>query len=207
MMLEELPKLGIGAVAFDHPAHGESAVDGGFLRIANCLDDLAAVEARARTLAPDTEIVYFASSFGAYVTLIYLAGRKEGECRAFLRSAAVSMPRLFNQRLTIEQIACLETAGEFTLEKEEYGYIRDLKITRGFLDDLGSYDVFSLWRDGFAKLQMIHGESDQTIPIGDARAFAERFHVPLIVIPDGDHQLSFPGTPEQVLKLAAGFLT
>jgi hypothetical protein len=29
--------------------------------------------------------------------------------------------------------------------------------------------------------------------------------VPLTVVPDGDHRLSVPGAPEQVLKLATAF--
>ena len=206
MLLEALPPLGIGVIAFDHPAHGESPVDGEFLRVSNSLADLAAVEARARVLAPEAEIVYFASSFGAYIALIYLAATESDKRRrAFLRCAAVSMPCVFTGRLTEEYKAGLAAAGEFTLDKEEYGYIRDLKITRGFLDDLEQNDVFALWREDFAELRMIHGESDQTVPLGDAQSFAKMFGVPLTVIPNGDHQLSVPGAPEQVLKLATEF--
>jgi len=204
MMLEELPLLGVGAISFDLPAHGESEVDGEFLRLENCLADLAAVENLARNLAPEAEIVYFASSFGAYITLLYLAGRKNGGGRAFLRSAAVSMPRLHTW-LSPAQKAELETAGEIILKASEYEYSRDLKVTQGFFDDLDKSDVFKLWREGFAEICMIHGDKDETIPIGDARSFAERFDVPLIVVPGGDHRLSTPGAPEQVLKTAAEF--
>jgi pimeloyl-ACP methyl ester carboxylesterase len=205
MMLEELPPLGIGAIAFDLPAHGDSGVDGEFLRLDNCLMDLADVEAFAHILAPEAEIVYFASSFGAYVTLIYLAGGKQIGRRAFLRSAAVSMPRIINQEITPEQKLCLETKGEVLLDKEKYGHARQLKITQMFLDDLKHHDVFSLWHDSFAELCMIHGESDQTTPLSDTQAFSKMFHVPLILIPDGDHQLSVSGAPEKVLKQAAKF--
>jgi len=205
ILLEEFPPLGIGVMAFDLPAHGESGVDGEFLRLTNCTADLAAAEALARTLAPEAEIVYFGSSFGAYITLIYLAGNKQGKHRAFLRSAAVSMPRLSTQFMTSEQMACLETTGEILLHAEEYGYTRNLKLTQGFFDDLKCHDVFSLWREGLAELRMIHGESDETVPLSDAKSFAEMFNVPLTVVPNGDHQLSVPGAPEKVLKLASEF--
>ena len=205
MMLDKLPLSGIGAIAFDLPAHGESKVEGEFLRIDNCLDDFAAVEARAGVLAPKAEIVYFASSFGAYITLIYLAGREPGKRRAFLRSAAVSMPLFIGRRLTPEQRVCLESAGELVIHKEQYGYFRDLKITKGYCDDLGSHDVFAIWREGLAELRMIHGEADDKIPLADALSFAERFHVPLTVVPGGDHQLSIPGAPELVVKHATEF--
>ena len=207
MMLVELPNLGIGAIAFDLPAHGESPVNGEFLRLSNCVEDLAQAEAYARSLSPEAEIVYFASSFGAYITLTYLATRKCGKPRAFLRAAAVSMPRVIAGRLTPEQRECLKTAGELILDKVEYGYIRDIKLTQGFFDDLERNDVFAVWREGFAELRMIHGESDETIPLCDAQSFAEKFNVPLIVVPDGNHQLSIPGAPEQVLKHAAEFFS
>ena len=205
MMLEELPRLGIGALAFDFPAHGESGVGGEFLRLENCLADMAAAEALARGLVPEAEIVYFASSFGAYITLLYLTEKKAGKRRAFLRSAAVSMPRIFFERMTPEQRARLETAGEVILDKTEYGYARDLKITKGFLDDLRRNDVFTIWQESFAELRMIHGEADRTVPLSDAKSFSGMFHTPLFVVPDGDHQLSVPGAPDQVLKLAAEF--
>jgi len=204
-LLEELPLHGIGAIAFDHPAHGESAVDGAFLRINNSLMDLSDTEDRARNLAPGAEIVYFASSFGAYIALIYLAGKKLGKRRAFLRAAAVSMPRFVERRLTPEQKAMLEKEGEIILDKEEYGYIRDLKVVQGFFDDLASHDVFEIWRKGLADLHMVHGDADITVPLGDVRDFSDKFNVPLTVIPNGDHQLSIPGAPEQVLKHAVEF--
>ena len=39
MVLENLPKVGIGAIAFDFPAHGASLVDGDTLSVANCIAD------------------------------------------------------------------------------------------------------------------------------------------------------------------------
>lgn len=204
MMLRELPLLGLGALAFDFPAHGESAVDGDYLRMYNCLNDLAIAEQRARALAPEAEIVYFASSFGAYTTLIYLAAQERSGRRAFLRSAAVTMPKLI-RRLTAEQAARLAADGYITASAEEYGYVRSLKLTQGFFGDLDSHDVFELWRKDAAELRMIHGELDTTVPLPDAQSFAEKFGAPITIVPGGDHRLSIPGAPEQVLKLAAEF--
>jgi len=214
MLLKELPLRDIGAIALDLPAHGESPVQGEFLRLSNCIADIEATEARARELAPEAEIVYFASSFGAYSTLLYLAGKEQttklrgagrNVPRAFLRSAAVSMPRLFFGRLTPERKAQLETVGEFTIRKEEYSYTRNMKITQGFFDDLAGNDVFDIWREGIADLRMIHGQYDDAITLSDATSFAEKFKAPLTVVENGDHQLSVPGAAELVLELALEF--
>ena len=205
MMFEGLQPLGLGVISFDFPAHGDSEVDGEFLRVANCLADMEAAESLARELAQEAEIVYFASSFGAYITLIHLAEKKQRRYRAFLRSAAVSMPSLFDRFMPPEMKAHLETTGELFFDKDIYDYDRDLKLTQGFFDDLKGHDVFTIWQKGLAELHMVHGEADETIPLSDAQSFANMFQVPLTVVPNGDHRLSTPGAPEQVLKLAAEF--
>jgi len=203
MMLEELPKAGIGAIAFDLPAHGESEADGEFLRLENCVMDLESAETLARALAPNAKIVYFGSSFGAYITLLYLAKRRQDNSRAFLRAAAVSMPRIIDQNLTPEKRTILEKTGELIVNED--GYIRPLKLTQGFFDDLKCHDVFSLWQAGMAELMMVHGDTDDVVPFSDVQSFSEMFNVPLVVIPGGDHQLSTPGAPARVLNLAAEF--
>lgn len=52
LLAGELPRHGIGTLALDLPAHGDSPVDGDALSIRHCLDDLARAEARALELAP-----------------------------------------------------------------------------------------------------------------------------------------------------------
>lgn len=69
LLAGELPRHGIGTLALDLPAHGDSPVDGDALSIRHCLDDLARAEARALELAPGARVVYFSSSFGAYLKL------------------------------------------------------------------------------------------------------------------------------------------
>ena len=63
MMLEELPKAGIGAIAFDMPGHGDNPVPREDLRVSGCMLALEAIEELAGELAPQAEISYFGSSF------------------------------------------------------------------------------------------------------------------------------------------------
>ncbi len=203
MLAAALPPLGLGTLAFDFPAHGDSPVDGDMLSVGHCLDDLSAAEARARALCPGAEIVYFASSFGAYLNLIYLATRPHAGDKAFLRSAAVEMPLLFRQR-TPEEQAPLAARG---YEMLDLGYARPIKVTQAFVDDLDAHDVFRLYRAGAARVAMVHGDRDETAPVEAAVRFADRFGAALTIIPGGDHRLSIPGAPERVLALAAAFFT
>ncbi len=47
---------------------------------------------------------------------------------------------------------------------EEYGYVRPLKLTCGFFEDLDRHDLFPLWRPEEAEVRMVHVELDETIP-------------------------------------------
>ena len=65
-MTKGLKAAGFGVYGFDFPAHGDSPVDGDGLTIQRCIESYGAAEQRALELAPEAEIFYFGSSFGAY---------------------------------------------------------------------------------------------------------------------------------------------
>lgn len=204
-LAKELPKHGIGTYSFDFPAHGESPVDGEMLRIENCLNDLAVIEEHVHKQLPNAEIVYFSSSFGAYINLIYLATRKHLGRKAFLRCAAVNMPEIFMNRLTPEDYALFEKQGYATRDDEKYDH--PLKIVRGFLTDLETHDVFELYQPGTVELAMIHGTKDETVDIVEARKFARYSGAKLTEVEGADHRFLIPeGGMEQVLKTAVQFI-
>lgn len=200
---EEMPKHGMGVFSFDFPAHGESPAGQEGLRVPNCLEDLAAVEAEVQRRAPGAEIAYFGSSFGAYLTLLYLASYPHKGRRAFLRSSAVTMPRLVNRWVDHRARADLARQGYFV---PDHDYVREMRITPAFLADLERYDVFQRYRRGMAQLFMIHGGRDSVAPPEDARRFAECSGAAFYLVPDGEHNLMGEGELETVLRCAEGFL-
>lgn len=180
MMLEELPKVGIGAISFDMPGHGENPVPRSELRVGGCLVALEAIEELVGELAPQAEIAYFGSSFGAYIVLNALALRPELERKAFLRSAAINMPYLDFEEYE-------EAPPEFITEMQE------------------AFDL--MWNFGHSKsvFKMIHGTLDEDIAYRVAEFFSQKFGIELITIENGDHRLSGEGMPERVLKEATEF--
>ncbi|AET68740.1 hypothetical protein Desor_3236 [Desulfosporosinus orientis DSM 765] len=197
-----LPEYGIGTYSFDFPAHGESPVDGKELRIGNCLNDLAAVEAHVRKLRPNTEIAYFSSSFGAYINLVYLATRRHEGKKSFLRCAAVDMPGLFRKEISQEKYSQLRKQGYIFLD---LGFVQPLKITREFDDDLQANDLFKLCRPDMGEIAMIHGDADETASVVDARRFATLFGARLTEIKGADHRIMIPGGRKQVIDAAVYF--
>lgn len=180
MMLEELPKAGIGAIAFDMPGHGDNPVPREDLRVSGCMLALEAIEELVGELAPQAEISYFGSSFGAYIVLNALALRPELERKAFLRSAAINMPYLDFDEYE-------EVPAEFITEMQE------------------AFDL--MWNFGHSKssFKMIHGTLDEDIAYRVAEFFSQKFGIELITIENGDHRLSGEGMPERVLKEALDF--
>lgn len=202
MLMNELPVHGIGVMAFDFPAHGESPVDGEFLTVENCIDDLMDVEQLVRNQNPGVEVVYFGSSFGAYITLNYIFGCRIRGARAFLRSAAVNMPELFRNP-TQEEKQFLEKNGYVILD---YDNGRPLKVTEEFISDLQEHDLFERFKKYGADIRMIHGSGDETIDYARAKEFAEMHDIEMTTVDNGDHRLSIPGAPEKVLSEMLEFL-
>lgn len=202
MLEEHLPQKGMGTFAIDFPAHGESPADGASLTLENCLSDMSAAEQEVKRLAPGAEIGYFGSSFGAYMTLLYLAAGKGTGKRAFLRSAAVEMPDILRSRAG--------EAGKQLLEQQGYlmadeGYVRPLKLVQELFDELDENNVFDKYKKGIARLRMVHGTKDEEASFEAAERFARMAGAEFTAVEGGDHQLSRPGMPERVLELAQGF--
>ena len=197
-----LPERGIGVWSFDFPAHGDSPMGQEGLRVPFCMDDLETVEAWIRAKSPQVEVCYFASSFGAYITLLSLSRAPRNRPRAFLRSAAVTMPQLVARWLTPRAKKDLERRGYFV---PDYAYVREMRITPAFLRDLWEYDLFSRYTPELASLFMVHGALDEVVAVKDARRFAETFGAQLRIFPQGEHPLMGNGELEAVLAWAADF--
>lgn len=202
MVAAALPPLGMGVVRFDFPAHGDSPVWQEGLRVPFCIDDLETVEQAIWAQAPQTKICYFASSFGAYITLLRLARDPRPDARAFLRAAAVTMPDLVDSWLDDRARADLDRQGYFV---PDYDYVREMRVTRDFLQDLAQGNVFAQWRQDLAQLAMVHGTLDAVVPVAGPRRFAQTFGAALTELPQGEHPLMGEGEAQQVLDLAKAF--
>lgn len=153
--------------------------------------------------------MYFSSSFGAYINLLYLSdgdkwepgnpNLEKAKPKSFLRAAAVNMPGIFRSRETPELLDLLDSQGYFLLED---GYFRPLKITEKFCQELYANDVFDKYEKGMAELVMIHGDEDESASYDDAVAFAEMAGARLITVKGGQHRLMDEGQMELVLDKA-----
>ena len=210
VLRRRLPPAGYGMIGFDLPGHGTEESLRETLRIEGCINSLAAVERYASEHFPGLEIFYFASSFGAFITALYVSTRPHLGRRAFFRSAAVNMPSLFVKEhpgeADLRMLDELREKGWFETNADLYAPVR---ITREMYHDFETTDLFRLFdpdRFGPCRIRMAHGAEDTVIDPNAASAFARQFHIPLTMFEDEGHSLSdHAGTPDRVVDLALAF--
>ncbi len=215
-MAERLKKEGISSIRFDFPAHGESECEGEDFLISNCLDDLEEIETIAGKKFPGAKLFYFASSFGAFINLIYLSTRKHRGVKSFLRCAAVDMPGIMHNWIDGEYLEKLKEDGYLMFDE---GYARPLKVTEAFYDELDRINLFELrqsdiqsggadseaFPSGGTVIRMIHGTEDETAPYEDAVRFAQTYSIPVISVKGADHRFTTEGAMDIVRDAACEF--
>lgn len=190
---------GVGLIAFDWPAHGDSPVDGQALRVQNCLDDLDTVCAYARQAGDNPTLYAFATSFGGYLAMLYHHAHPTTFARLVLRSPALQMPRLLPDLLVQAQR---------TPEGWITGFERELLVTEELAADLRANRLDDLYRQEAIQgdILVIHGDADDVVPLADSMAFCRTHGLPLAQVAGADHRYKKPGELEQVIDLAAAFL-
>ena len=207
LLLRRLPAAGIGVIGIDLPCHGVEESYKEELRIEACKDSVAAAERYVAERYPDADICYFASSFGAYITALYISTRPHKGRTTFFRSAAVNMPSLFiKDDLTEEEKELFRELDEKGYFWQGFGLGQPVKVTKGFIDDLSKTDlpsVFSPDKFGPHRIAMAHGAEDDVIDPAAAAKFAEQFHIKETVFEGEGHSLcNDPHTPDRVADLA-----
>ena len=209
LLLDMLPASGLGVITFDFPGHGNEEAKQETLRIKNCLAYLKCVENYVSMEHPGTDILYFGSSFGAYITLLHICDGDFVGRKAFFRSAAVNMHELFDENLADDDFKDELARNGYVMLDEDYP--NPVKIPAAFFKDLKGNDLFHVFSPEKAAslpIRMVHGEKDETIDLEKAREFSEKFGIPVRVFAGEDHTLStHKETPLQVAEDAVRFYT
>ena len=194
-------ECGIGAIRFDLPGHGDNHLS---LSLPNCLDTIAAVETYLHQKVPQANIVYFSSSFGAYLNLLYCSTRPHLGHRSLLRCAAVNMPTLLRTSLSRLDRDMLQLTGGIRLQLD--GANNTVVLTRHFLEELDHHDIFSIFSPAPAdQFHMIHGVMDRVVSFAAIQDFSQKFRLPLTIMPNAGHRFDNPGEMDRLLDTAIAF--
>lgn len=199
MLGERLTERGYAVVCFDFPAHGKSGADDKMLTVENCVNDAVCVSADAENKYGS--ISFFATSFGAFVLTNMLKKPYFKGVKAVFRSPAVKMAETFLFPVCNLTYVELKSVGEV-----ECGFERKMSLGYDFYLDLKSNDITNAVFDN--DVLMIYGDCDDVVRPDDMTAFAEkRDNVQVKIIRGADHRFKGNGQLEEVISLAADFLS
>lgn len=190
----------IGIVTFDLPCHGEDVKKK--LSLSDCLAYLEHVVAHLRENYPCEALYAYATSFGAYLTLMYLAQNGNPFRKIALRCPAVNMYQLLTEKImTSQELALLEKGKAVPV-----GFDRRVPVTREFLEALRCNDLQSLdFLDYAEDILLIQGNEDEIVPYDTVWNFSQEQLIDLVAVPGADHRFRANGTMEQAIKAILAF--
>lgn len=210
LMRKRMPPEGIGVVSYDQPGHGEAEARQEWIRIESCKDSLQTVENYIHEQYPEAEILYFGSSYGAYLTGLYIGSRPHLGHKFFMRSAAVNMPWLLlgapGSEPDEQAIALLKKQGYL---QPNLGVGNPVKVPLGMFEDLKENDLFEKFNPdafGHTSCRMVHGSEDPVIDPRMAEKFSEKFSIPITFMEGEGHSINLkPEDPDKVMDQALEF--
>lgn len=197
-LANELDKEKIGVICFDLPGHGESEVNADMLSIQNCIQDINAIEEYIIKTYGNIPVSIFATSFGAYLTLINMAKNSKKYKHVILRSPAIKMAEIYKDSLLRENEEKYKERGYTKL-----GFEREMLVPYKFLEELEANDLFKIYQDiTIPKINIVQGDKDDIAPIDDTKEFVEKSNgnAQLYIIPGADHRMKKPGELEKAIE-------
>ena len=189
----------VGLITFNWPCHGDD------VKKKLCLDDCMAYLDLVVSYARDTlgaELYCNATSFGGYLTLLYLTRRGNPFRKIVLRCPAVPMHEVLTNAIVDEKSLEALSKGREAL----VGFDRKVPVSPAFLEELEANDVregdFLDWAED---ILILHGTDDEIVPFGGAAAFSEEKLIDLIPVEGADHRFRHPGTMETAMKETVNF--
>ena len=193
---EEMFFYRTATITFDFPGHGDSAIPGRDLTLWGCLESLLAVADYARELFPHVEkFGIFASSFGAYVSLLAMDDlvEKLGRPKIVLRAPAVRMNKTFLKVARIDEAALLKKG------RAVCGYERKMEIPYSFYEDLVKNNCVA---DYDMPMMILKAELDDLVEAEDVEFFRLlNGKSCLVTIPGAGHRFDHDGELDMIVDL------
>lgn len=198
---KSLEKKGFATVSFNFIGHGDSEVNPEELRMENVLDDIEDVVSWIVQKYPKFTLDLFATSFGAYSALLYLAKREDVFRHVILRAPAVNMDRIM-EKLKEVKIDNLKPGDKVYFKKSTNTF-----LSYDFLADLKENNVFELYKDKKRDLFIIYGGEDSLVPAIQVKKFIKMVGAAGYAMPTSSHLLQSVEEKDLLVSLVNYLLT
>ena len=202
-LAETIYPKNIGLICFDFPGHGKSEVGADKLTISNCINDIDSIETYLKNrFGNEIEINIFATSFGAYITLLKIFTNKTRYNKIILRAPAIKMDEIFEKSLLRDSLDTFKKQKVTTL-----GFERKMVISYNFYEDLKNNKILNKYNNN-QHILIIQGTDDDVAPIKDTKEFLslDPENIELYEIIGADHRMKKKGELEKVIKKADSYL-
>lgn len=181
-------------ITFNFPCHGDDVKKKLLLQDCVTYIDLVVGYASANFTS---EIYAYTTSFGSYLTLLYLTQHGNPFRKILLRSPALNLYDSFVKNiLTEEDREKLQKGRE-----AQVGFDRKVPVTSAFLQEIQEKDVRKTeFLDWAEDMLILHGTKDDVIPFEVSHVFSEEQLIELIPIEGADHRCRDPKKMDLVIK-------
>ena len=191
---------GIAVLLFDLPCHGDDVKKK--LTLQDCISYMQYVISYALEDLHAEALYSYATSFGGYLVLKYIAENDDPFQKIVLRCPAVSMYDVLTGILmTAEDLEAIEKG-----KKVSIGFDRKIDVDSSFLAELKACDIRQYdYLDHADDILILHGTKDEVVPISSVERFAEDNVIEFIPVENADHRFQNPACMEIATKAALQF--
>ena len=182
-------------VTFDWPCHGDDVKKK--LSLADCGTYLDLLISHVKQKFDTEELYAYATSFGGYLLLKYIAEHGSPFRKILLRCPALNLYESMTR--TIMTAADLEKIAKG--REVPVGFDRKVMVGPQFLQEIRETDIrtwdFIDWAED---MLIIHGTADEIIPFEEAHRFSENQLIELIPAEGADHRFRNPVKMDLAIK-------
>lgn len=187
----------IALVTFDLPCHGANDTSN-LLKLSDCIQAIESVFDWVHKNYPNINVSIFATSFGGYLTLLYLSNHPTHLNKIILRAPAINMSHVLEevllpyQSLTAEDLKTPTNIGKEQFLLVNYAFIEELRNNN--LHQTKPVDHF---------LYIIQGKQDNIVNPDDNARFFNKFYPnkhKIIYFENADHRFKKPGELDRIIK-------
>lgn len=192
---------GTALVTFNWPSHGDDVKKK--ICLSDCSDYLELVVSWLKKKYNTEELHAYATSFGGYLMLKYIAERGNPFRKIALRCPAVNMYEVLTRAIMAsEELETLRKGRDV-----QVGFDRKILVSPQFLEELREKDIQNWDYLDFAEdILILHGTEDEIVPFEAAREFCEEKLIEFIPVEGADHRFRSQKAMDQAIKLILDFL-
>lgn len=193
---ETLIKHNMALLTFDLPCHGLNDTSK-TLKLSDCIHAINNVFAWVYKNYPNIPISIFATSFGGYLTLLYLSQNEEKLNKIILRAPAINMSHVLEdillpfQSLTAEDLKISRNIGREQALLVDYSFVEELRNHK--LQNMQQTKHF---------LYILQGTKDDIVDPVCNEIFFNKYYAnnhKIIYFDNADHRFKKPGELEKII--------